>query len=162
MPNFHSLMTFLAVITLAGIVSGTATPLLRRDDDSFLFRFSALGVEKSGDPIYVSGILPNGATFEAGEALKPSVGVSASVSFDSPEFKLMIDAIGIDVQQDLQVTPDESFSLTIDCLERQEGSVMWKPLFNYYEGRFIESGESGDLWVPLNTSRSDFDYDCLG
>lgn len=113
---------------------------------------------------YVSGLLSHGATFEAGEAARPSVGTIASVAMNDPLFEMMTDEIDLDLPLDRTVSPSTSFSMTINCTERREAVVVWKPLFDHFEGRFHPSGDEGHIWVPMDIelSTENFDFNCLG
>jgi hypothetical protein len=123
-----------------------------------------LNVERPGAAYEVTGPLPNGATFTASETETVSVGITASVTLGGTLFEVMTASIGISVTSEYSVSSSTSVSFTIECEGNQEGVVAWRPLFDYYEGTFEPSGESGYIWVPLDTdpSRSNYDYRCIG
>ncbi|KXX80988.1 hypothetical protein MMYC01_205174 [Madurella mycetomatis] len=143
---------------------GREGPIDKRQSDSFEVGNRRLNVEMPGAAFEVTAPLPNGATFQASETETQSIGITASVSLGGTLFEVMTAEIGLSVSAEYSISSSTTVSFVIECEGDQEGVVAWRPLFDYYEGTFQPSGDSGYIWVPLDNevSRSNFDYRCIG
>ncbi|WAO92227.1 Hypothetical protein NCS54_00972400 [Fusarium falciforme] len=135
-----------------------------RDDDSFEITNRRKSVERPGAQIEMTDRLPNGGKWVASKSKTETVGITASVSLGGSLFDVMTAEIGLEVSSSYSVTSGTSIEIPIECEGNQSGVVIWFPLFDYYAGKFQPSGDSGSIWVPLDseTSTGNFRVRCLG
>jgi hypothetical protein len=88
----------------------------------------------------------------------------ASFDLDESTLQAIVEEVDLGISPDYEVSPSDSYSLVIECFPRQDGVVTWTPLFNLYDGFVLPSGETGDVWIPSNStdSTTNFDFNCLG
>lgn len=135
-----------------------------QDDDSFEITNRRKSVERPGAQIEMTDRLPNGGKWVASKSKTETVGITASVSLGGSLFDVMTAEIGLEVSSSYSVTSGTSIEIPIECEGNQSGVVVWFPLFDYYAGKFQPSGDSGSIWVPLDseTSTGNFRVRCLG
>ncbi|KAM0421371.1 hypothetical protein ACHAPT_010906 [Fusarium lateritium] len=143
---------------------GAKHALHARDDDSFEVKNRRKSVERPGAQIEMTDRLPNGGKWVASKSKTESVGITASVSLGGSLFGIMTAEIGLEVSSEYSITSGTSIEIPIECEGDQSGVVVWFPLFDYYAGKFQPSGDSGSMWVPLDseTSMGNFRVRCLG